>query len=416
MKTLFKNLLFLFLIVIVSSSCRDECERTITYTIQTPIYESKANIRSSFVHESARNLENPGKIYFKDQYIFINEFQKGIHIIDNSDAKSPQNIGFIKIPGNVDIAIKGQTLYADSYMDLLAINISNPNNTTIVKRIEDVFLHNYYAWENEDNIIVSYEEEIVEETVNCDSGISPQPFDNTITLSSSGNEAFLGLPSGSVGLGGSMARFTISQDFLYAVGDNNMQLFDISTATNPQNTKEISLDWGIETIFPYQDNLFIGSTTGMHIYDNQDPANPTYISTYEHIMSCDPVVVEDNYAYVTLRRDNTCQQGVDALDVIDISNLSNPTLVKSYSMQNPHGLGIDTGTLFVCEGDFGLKVFNADDPNNITQNLIQYFRDMNAYDVIPLGNVLLMIGSDGLYQYDYTDPQDLKLLSVIPVN
>ena len=66
---------------------------------------------------------NPGKIYFKEGYIFINEELKGIHVIDNRNPENPQNIGFIEIPGNVDIAIKNNTLYADSYIDLGAIDI-----------------------------------------------------------------------------------------------------------------------------------------------------------------------------------------------------------------------------------------------------------------------------------------------------
>lgn len=414
MKKLFKNLSFLLFFVFILNACRDECENAITYTSYLPIYESKANIRAGFTNESAKPLENPGKIYFKDQYIFVNEIQKGIHIIDNTNPRSPQNIGFIKIPGNVDIAVKGQILYADSYMDLLAINISNPTNAVLMKREEDIFSHNYIYDISSDSIIVDYEEQLLTEKVDCDSGVSPRltetnnsNFGSNDASSSSGSNA---------GIGGSMARFTISQNFLYVVGDREMKLFDITIAENPQHTKEINLGWGIETIFPYQDNLFIGSTTGMHIYDNQDPANPTYLSTYEHIMSCDPVVVEGNYAYVTLRQDNNCLQGVNALDVIDISDLSNPSLVKSYEMQHPHGLGIDNGTLFLCEGDFGLKVFDANNPNTIDQNLIQHFTDMNAYDVIPLGDILLMIGKDGLYQYDYADPQNLVLLSTISIN
>lgn len=413
MKTFFKNISFLFLIALIFGACRDECENMFTYTTQIPIFESKADIRTGFANQNPSMLENPGKIYFKDQYIFVNEFQKGVHIIDNSNPQSPQNIAFIKIPGNVDIAVKGQVLYADSYMDLLAININNPQNAIVMNRIEDVFIHNYR--QKDDSIVVRYEEKLVTESYDCQERGLRDNF--SLANEAGGSDATNNSQGGgTIGVGGSMARFTIAQNFLYAVGHHSMQLFDLSIPENPQNTKEIDLGWGIETIFPYQNNLFIGSTTGMHIYDNQDPANPTFLSTYQHIMSCDPVVVEDNYAYVTLRTDNTCQQGINALQVIDISNLSNPTLVKSYDMQHPHGLGIDTGTLFLCEGDFGLKVFNAQDPNQIDQNLIRHFTNMNAYDVIPLGDILLMIGKDGLYQYDYTDPQNLTLLSVIPVN
>lgn len=212
-----------------------------------------------------------------------------------------------------------------------------------------------------------------------------------------------------------MARFTIAKDRLYTVGDWFLKTFDITNANSPQEGNTVELDWGIETIFPYQDNLFIGAVDGMHILDNSNPDNPIHLSTFAHVRSCDPVVVEGSYAYVTLRSGNTCAGFVNQLDVIDVTDLSNPTLVKTYEMQNPHGLGIDNGTLFLCEGEFGLKVFSANDPLQISNNQLAHFQDMHSFDVIPLGNVLLMIGNNGLYQYDYSNPESLQLLSVIPV-
>ncbi len=84
-------------------------------------------------------------------------------------------------------------------------------------------------------------------------------------------------------------------------------------------------------------------------------------------------------------------------------------------MQSPHGLGLDEQTLFITEGEFGLKVFDATDPNAIDANLIKQFQDIHGYDVIPNNGVLMMIGDDGLYQYDYRDIENINLLSVIPV-
>jgi hypothetical protein len=72
-------------------------------------------------------------------------------------------------------------------------------------------------------------------------------------------------------------------------------------------------------------------------------------------------------------------------------------------------------TLTVCEGTFGLKSYNAADPMDL--KLTQHIKDINAYDVIQLStNHLLMIGKDGLYQYNNSDKSNLKLLSKITVN
>ena len=42
-------------------------------------------------------------------------------------------------------------------------------------------------------------------------------------------------------------------------------------------------------------------------------------------------------------------------------------------------------------------------------------QNIHSYDVIPFRNVAIVVGSDGLYQYDYSDPKNLKLLSKIAV-
>ena len=216
-------------------------------------------------------------------------------------------------------------------------------------------------------------------------------------------------------MGGSMARFTIYDNYLYTVDNATMQLFNITNPTSPTPHGKVFLGWGIETIFPYTDKLFIGSTTGMHIYDNADPSNPKHLSTYQHVNSCDPVVVEGNFAYVTLRSGTACAGFTNQLDVLNISDLRNPKLIKTYPMQNPHGLGIDNSTLFLCEGTFGLKVFDIQDKLKIDKNLMAHFKNLDAFDVIPLNNVLMVIGKEGLYQYDYSNPKNLKLLSKIPV-
>ena len=84
-------------------------------------------------------------------------------------------------------------------------------------------------------------------------------------------------------------------------------------------------------------------------------------------------------------------------------------------MTNPHGLGKDGNTLFICDGTAGLKVFDATNPTTISTTPVVTFFNIQATDVIPFNNKLLMIGDDGLYQYDYTNVQNISLLSKIVV-
>jgi hypothetical protein len=146
-----------------------------------------------------------------------------------------------------------------------------------------------------------------------------------------------------------------------------------------------------------------------------NPSAPEYISQFSHMSSCDPVVVNGNYAYVTLRSGNLCGDAQSQLDVIDISDIQSPQLIKEYPMTEPYGLGIDDSVLFVCDGSAGLKIYNASDPYTIAANKLAEYPDIHTFDVIPLGGVLLMIASEGLYQYDYSDLQNITQLSFIPI-
>lgn len=223
------------------------------------------------------------------------------------------------------------------------------------------------------------------------------------------------VPGNSTGVGGSMARFTISADYLYMLDGGNIHTANITNPAEPVKESSNYISWDIETIFPYEDKLFVGSRSGLHIFSLEDPANPLKVTTYEHVSSCDPVVVEGETAYVTLRSGTECEGFTNQLEVIDVGNWLSPTLIKIYPMYNPHGLGIDQSLLFICDGEAGLKIYNAEDSENIDQHLIKHYQDIHAYDVIPFNNVLMLIGEDGIFQYDYADPTDIRLLSHLQI-
>ncbi len=441
MKTNTANRFLLLLTVLAAFSfqgcIKDKCKTEYTYFRYEPVYITYEDLRASVASDGPHALKNPGKIWFSNNYIFINEKNEGIHVINNANPSSPINEAFIKIPGNLDLAVRNNTLYADSYVDLLAIDISSPSAVSVTKRIENAlpqrgtngFSNNWdFAATNPNGVITHYDRIEITEDYDMDCGGGMQEdggmfIDNggIMNASSGGtsgapNIDFNGGPSGDVGSkGGSMARFAMSQNYLYIVDNSTMHLYDIANSTSPTFSTQVQVGWEIETIFIRGSHLYIGSTSGMHIYNNSSPSNPTWVSTYSHVNSCDPVVVEGNYAYVTLRSGTECDGFTNQLDVVDISNKANPTLVASYPMTNPHGLGIENGTLFLCDGADGLKVYDASNPLTIGENQLQHFAGIDAYDVIPFQKRLFMIGADGFYQYDYTDPSNLVLLSILSV-
>lgn len=218
---------------------------------------------------------------------------------------------------------------------------------------------------------------------------------------------------GSTGEGGSMAAMTIVGDNLYRIaGGNTIEVYDISGDSTVSFVRNVSPGTGLETLFPYKNYLFIGTNNGMIIMDITNGSNPVYISTYEHVVSCDPVVVQGNYAYVTLRNGTMCNRGATQLEIIDISNIESPYLVKTIPMMQPHGLDIDGKNLIVTEGNNGFKWLDASNPTNPQQILFE--KNVAGFDVISRGSEFILIGQDGLFQYEYGN-NSLTLLSKIPV-
>lgn len=421
------NLIALVLLIALFAGCKDNYKEH--YLSLQPVYLSYQDLRASVKVLSQKDLVNPGKIYTVGNYLFINEFMKGIHVYNNVNPASPIYIGFINIPGNIDIAVKNNIMYADSYIDLVAIDISDPSLSREIGRIKAVFPYAVPPHENTNyriagvdtklGVVAGWEVKSVQEEIEIKyPPIFPIYFgkkyaDDYANLY--GLSASIGSDAG--GTGGSMARFGLIGNSLVAVGIYSVFYnFDLTDPGNPKLASTKQLMSGIETMFLSGKYMFLGSSNGMLIYDLSDPMKPVYLSAFWHATGCDPVVVENNRAYVTLRSGVTCaNRSTNELSVLDISDVKAPVLLRSYGMDNPHGLGISDDILFVCDGNSGLKVYNATNPLLIAENLLAKFPGINAYDVIPLGTSLLMIGSDGFYQYDYSDVKNIKEISVIKV-
>ncbi|MFM8759490.1 MAG: hypothetical protein ACKODS_08115, partial [Methylophilaceae bacterium] len=137
-----KTLLFIgkfFLLLGLLFSCEDKVEIEQRYNYFEPVFTTTAEIRASVTPVAPQEIKEAGKIYIKDNWLFVNEVGKGIHIVDNTNPASPLVKSFLNIPGNYDMAIKGDILYADSYIDLIAFDISDKSNIKITKRIEGIF-------------------------------------------------------------------------------------------------------------------------------------------------------------------------------------------------------------------------------------------------------------------------------------
>jgi hypothetical protein len=139
--TILRAMIALFVVAMGISSCRYNSandSEPFYQAVYRPIYVSAEEARKVKIMP-AQNLKSPGKIYYKDRLLYIGESDKGVHIIDNSDPKNPHNLHFLSIPGCRDVAIKGNILYAANMGDLIAIDISAPENAKVLSRTENVF-------------------------------------------------------------------------------------------------------------------------------------------------------------------------------------------------------------------------------------------------------------------------------------
>ena len=351
----------------VLMGCKDDGVRVevVRYAINEPVFMSISEFRNSVkVTDEVVPITKRGKICFYKDYLYISSPDKGIHIVDNRNPASPRIVGFVELIGNEDLSIKDDKLYADSYVDLVWFDISDPERPELEGRVENAFryalptIENGYGFDYN----MCYSEEARAKGVVV--GWEPKEREETIYHYPSyggdlmANDAAPG--TSTQGVNGSMARFSIYGKYLYTVEQNVMCVFDLSGDKPVLTTNDIWLQRDVETLFNYEDKLFMGTPTGMLIYSLEDPLVPKYRSSVSHVFGCDPVVVEDDLAYVTVHSGNTCGQNANELMLIDVSDVDQPNLLVTYGMKCPKGLGIDNGTLFLC--DEGLKVFNAKDP------------------------------------------------------
>lgn len=413
MKTL-KLLIFCCFLAFLSSCEKDDSpsEQTV---FAVPVVKSLAAIRNNVAVTAARQTNSNGKIYVAENYLFYIAKEEGVHIYNNQNPALPVNIAFINLEGVHDIAVKGNYLYADNFVDLLVFDISNIENITLVETIENSVSFNpafpdtaefydYTVMTNPGEIVTSYRLE----NRNRPQGQDLITFEDALSgfESSNGN---------GVGTGGSYARFQINNNALYTVDEYQLNVFNI---TNPVNTffdKAVYMnEWfgggQFETLFMQKEFLFVGATNGMHIVDASDEFNPYFVSGFSHATACDPVVAFGNTAYITVRGGTTCGAIEDQVNVIDITDIANPTLISTYLLNQPYGLGIKNGVLYVCCGSDGLKVFDA---SNSASLALQNTYSTNTTDVIPLNSHLIAVGQNQITQYSYGANFSLQPISVV---
>jgi hypothetical protein len=213
------------------------------------------------------------------------------------------------------------------------------------------------------------------------------------------------------GKGGSLARFTIARSHLYVVDHTTLYTYSLANPQMPEKLRATDIGLNIETIYPWRDKLFIGSREAMYIYSIANPAEPSLLGSARHVRACDPVVANDSVAYVTVRTGSNCGGNRNAMFIYNIRNILDPSQVNVVNLENPHGLGIQDSTLFVCDEKAGLRVYDLMDP--FYPKEIKRIAGEVFYDCIPMGDVLICMIEGGMAIYDISDRTRITLLSKI---
>ena len=336
--------------------------------------------------DTPSRLTSPVNMYLADSLLFVSDQNSGVHVYSVKDQARPAEKMRIPISNNAGVAVKGDIIYANSGNAILALRMHDDSLYDVVKVINNaVYYPGGYAM--------------------YDGPVSCGCARNTAVSAAGGTE------TGNSGMGGSYAVFAVIDSFLYYIDKTGLVTMDISTPGDPRELSRTYVDWSVETLFPTQKYLFLGGSTGMFILDRKDPRAPVKIGGISHFRSCDPVVVRDSLAYVTLRSGNRCGDNKDELMVVNIADPSNPFVVSETGVPTPYGLAIRDSLLYVAKGANGFALYDVIDPKN--PRLQSQWSAPDARDFIWYKNAVYIMGMSNVMIYNADDPNNPRKLATI---
>ncbi|MCB0735067.1 MAG: hypothetical protein KDC76_10810 [Bacteroidetes bacterium] len=406
MKKVFSLVLSVTLLSSISaiflSGCGTSCTQTRTYVTMIEVFAPLSDVRNSFAVSNPTDLVEPGKIHVNGNRLYIVDVRKGIHIYDNSNPSNPVALKFISLQTCTDVFTRGNYLYANQGPDLVTLDVSDVSNIQLVDRLNNIIFSNLVKG---DSFVVSYKEgEVIDVVEDC-SGGSTFFFENDVVFSGSSGRS-------GTGISGSQSRLAILNNLLLAVDQSSVSSFSLDNPAKPTKLGSQVIQDGLETIFVQENAVFVGGENGMLIMSFQNGSLKTE-SFFFHSRGCDPVVVDNDLAFVTVRGSSPCGPAMNELHVIDVSNLSSPQLIVSHEMEDPHGLATRDSLLLICDGEAGMKIFNKNNIITIPQHLLSVQKAQSAFDVIVLGNQAILSATEGIIQFDITDPANPVKLSTI---
>ncbi len=329
----------------------------------------------------------PANIYTIDSLLLVADMKQGILIYSTADKDTPQLVQTIQQYGVRGVAMKDSTMYIGTW-----------EGVHVYQRRESGQYDSVYSvFRTDRNLYTDYYVSNSRPFLGCGCNESVPVYGGTDV--------------GGDGVGGSYAVFAIIDTFLYVVDEQYLVTFSIAKPDSLHRLSYIDINWTIETLYPMESHLYIGGTNGMYIIDRSDGADPKLAGSVAHFRACDPVVVRDSTAWVTLRAGNRCGSAANELWTIAVNDPYQPKLLHTTAVKTPYGLAVQDSLLYVANGENGYSLYRAVGASE--PELIRQWNDYSVKDFIWQGNRLYMMGFNAVYIVNVDNPEEPEVTFTI---
>ena len=200
----------------------------------------------------------------------------------------------------------------------------------------------------------------------------------------------------------------VEDDTAYITNNQGVDILDISDISNPRKTSTIRINDGAFGIYVEDDVAYIAGETGLTITNVSEPEHPKIIGSFYDGGVNRNVRVLGSYAYVT--------DYEDGLEILDISDLSNPEKIGCFSLTDARSVEIIDEIAYVTIPSAGLQVLNISDPADL--KIIKSVQGTGSAESICVHDDRIYLGcyGEGIRVISITDPLNPRVLGDFSVD
>ncbi len=323
-------------------------------------------------------LEACENIYLYDSLLLVSDAVHGLVVYSVANPSAPNYLQTIRLTEHSGVAAVNGVVFANSAGAILALSLESDTTYKVLSVIRpSPYYGDGYPPMNDYH----------EGGIGC-AGPAEVSYDSPAASRN--------------GAGGSYAVFAVSGSYLYYLRGSSLVTIDIANPAQPEEIGELHINWSVETIFSTGDHLYIGAPDGMFIVDIEKPSQPELIANVGHFRSCDPVVVQGSYAYVTLRAGGICGGTQSRLMVVDVADPAKPRTVYDAPVSTAWGLCVRNNHLYVAFGTAGHGLYDISAPDS--PRATKTWETYASKDFIWQEDLLYTMGFDRITILDVSDP------------